>query len=198
MNLEKIAANKTAKLLGSLYFVLSAITSFAFFYVNLPAFLPLPSLGGWESVLEPVISGAIGVALFTFATVRWLQIYLHGCDNNEQRAISKTAFWVTFWADAAASFAYIFLSGNALLTLPQDVYWWISLVSIFMVASAVVFNFYSYVQFNASSNVSKQAIREANREGRIQEVQEEAEERHAKLAWGDCASWAQKLHELLN
>lgn len=174
MNLEKIAANKTAKRLGTLYFVLSAITSFAFFYVNLPAFLPLPPMGGWENVLEPVISGAIGVALFTYATVRWLQIYLHGCDNNEQRAISQTAFWVTFWADAAASFAYIFLSGNTLLTLPADLYWWISLVNIFMVAAAVVFNFYSYVQFNASSNISKQAIREAERVGKIQKVEDEA------------------------
>lgn len=174
MNLEKIAANKTAKRLGSLYFVLSAITSFAFFYVNLPAFLPLPPMGGWENVLEPVISGAIGVALFTYATVRWLQIYLHGCDNNEQRAISQTAFWVTFWADAAASFAYIFLSGNTLLALPPDLFWWISLVSIFMVAAAVVFNFFSYVQFNASSNISKQAIREAERAGKIQKVEDEA------------------------
>lgn len=174
MNLEKIAANKTAKRLGTLYFVLSAITSFAFFYVNLPGFLPLPPMGGWEDVLEPVLSGAIGVALFTYATVRWLQIYLHGCDNNEQRAISQTAFWATFWADAAASFAYIFLSGNTLLSLPQDLYWWISLVSIFMVAAAVVFNFFSYVQFNASSNISKEAIREAERLGKIQQVEEEA------------------------
>ena len=174
MNLEKIAANKTARQLGVLYFVLSAITSFAFFYVNLPSFLPLPPIGGWESFLEPVISGLIGVALFTYATVRWLKIYLHGCDNNEQRSIANTAFWATFWADAAASFAYIFLSGNALLTLPQDLYWWISLISIFMVASAVVFNFYSYVQFNASSNISKQAIREAERQGKIQQVEEEA------------------------
>lgn len=172
MDLEKISANKTARNLGWLYFVLSAITSFAFFYTHLPNFILLPVLGELEQIIGPILSGFIGVALFTFATIKWLQIYLHGCDNNEQRHIAKTAFQITFIADAGASFAYIFLSGNDLFTLNTDVQFWLGLISIFTVAVAVVFNFASYIWFTASSDASKAAIRDSNRRGEIQKAEE--------------------------
>jgi hypothetical protein len=172
MDLKKIAANKTMRLIGGIYFVLSAVTSFAFFFVHLPAFVPLPFLGAeMASVVEPVISGLIGVALFDLAAIKWLEIYLYGSGNNDQRDIAQRAFWVGFWGSAASSFAYIFLTGNNLVVLPTEAAWWMSITSIFIIAASVVFNFYSKIVFDSHSNQSKEAIREAERLGRIQEAE---------------------------
>ena len=173
MDLEQISANKTARNLGMIYFLLSAITSFAFFFTYFPQFLPLPYLGEWAEFIEPAVSGLIGVALFDYAAVKWLQIYLHGCDNNDQRSTARTAFWFGFVGSAASSFAYIFLTSNRLFAIPDNLRWWLSVGAVLIISVSVVFNFYSKISFDEQSNSSKLAIREAERRGRIQKAEEE-------------------------
>lgn len=179
MSIERISANKASKWIGSVFVVLSSVTTFMFFWSYMPGFIRLDWLGEWAAYVSPVLSGVVGVLLLDYAAVKWLQIYLYGCDegNNEQRSTAEWAFWFCLAGSTISSGAYLLLSADSLITLDVATREWVGIASIIMIAAAVVFNFYSKLDFDRNSNVAKQAIREAERMGRIAEAREE-EERH--------------------
>lgn len=170
--MERLTANKTGVVVGVIYFVISSITSFMFFHENLPSLVALPILESSAALVEPIVSGIIGLLLFDGAAVGWLVLYLRGCDNNEQRSIASTAFYVAIGGSAVASFAHVFLTGNSLLVLPADLRFGVSVFSVFIVATAVVFNFVAKLVFDRNSKESKEAIRLSVRLGRIQSAEE--------------------------
>lgn len=179
MSIERISANKASKWIGSVFVVLSSVTTFMFFWSYMPGFIRLDWLGDWAGYISPVLSGVVGVLLLDYAAVKWLQIYLYGCDegNNEQRSTAEWAFWFCLAGSTISSGAYLLLSADSLITLDTATREWVGIASIIMIAAAVVFNFYSKLDFDRNSNVAKQAIREAERMGRIAKAREE-EERH--------------------
>jgi len=179
--LERLAANKTSVGLGILYFIISGLTSFMFFHENLPTLVSLDMLGSSAAIVEPIISGLVGVALFDGAAVGWLTLYLRGCDNNEQRSIARLAFWAAIGGSSISSFAHLFLTGNSLLQLPADFEFGISVFSVFIIALAVVLNFVAKLQFDANSNDSKEATRESTRRGRIQAAEDRQADQLDKL-----------------
>lgn len=179
MSIEKISANKSAKWIGTIFVILSSITTFMFFWTYMPAFINLDWLGAWGAYISPVLSGIVGVLLLDYPTVKWLQIYLHGCDdgNNEQRSTAKSAFYFDFAGSAVSSGAYLILSADNLITLDASTREWIGIASIAMIALAVIFNFYSKLDFDFKSNTARDSIRQAERMGKIAEARRE-EEKH--------------------
>lgn len=179
MSIDKISANKSAQYIGTIFVVLSSITTFMFFWSYMPGFVNLDWLGAWGAYISPVLSGIVGVLLLDYATVKWLQIYLHGCDegNNEQRSTAQYAFYFDFAGSAVSSGAYLILSADNLITLDASTREWIGIASIAMIALAVIFNFYSKLDFDFKSNTAKESIREAERMGKIAQARQ-GEEKH--------------------
>lgn len=179
MSIDKISASKSAQWIGTIFVVLSSITTFMFFWTYMPEFINLDWLGTWGAYISPVLSGIVGVLLLDYATVKWLQIYLHGCDdgNNEQRATAQYAFYFDFAGSAVSSGAYLILSADNLITLDASTREWIGIASIVMIALAVIFNFYSKLDFDFKSNTARESIREAERMGKIAQARQQ-EEKH--------------------
>ena len=170
---EKLSANKVKTFMGALYFLISGLTSFMFFYENLPTLARIEILGTYAQQIGAIVSGLVGVAVFDGAAVGWLYLLLYGSDNNYQRSIAKVAFWAAIGGSTISSFAYLFLTGNSLFVLPDDFKFYMSVFSIFIIALAVVVNFVSKLSFDSNSDASRAAERLNVRRGRIQAAEEQ-------------------------
>lgn len=152
------------KIFAILILLISALTSFAFFYTFLPGLVPQGVLDG---NLGKMFSGFVGVLLLDIATVLWLNNFLHNSETSEQRSIALIMTTITFVGSAVASIAYIGLKGEGELTLTGETRGTIGIVSLFMVIGTIVLNF-AAVQFHTRySLASKNAVRESDRLDRL-------------------------------
>jgi heme/copper-type cytochrome/quinol oxidase subunit 3 len=165
---------KSVSVIFSLFVVaillISALTSFAFFYTFLPGLVPEGMIDG---TLGRIVSGIIGVLLLDVATVVWLSNFLHNSETSEQRGIALIMTIITFIGSATASIAYIGLSGQNELSLAGETRATIGIASLFMVIGAIILNF-AATQFHTRFSLeSKQAVLEADRRDRLQTAEAE-------------------------
>ena len=161
---------------GLVWLVISGTSSFGFFYTYLPSIVP----GGIAGSIAPVISGAMGVALFDVAGILWLAVYLHHTETAAQRAIAMIMAVVTFAGSVAATVAYFALeatSGGSQLILLEtntaNVIGWFALATVIL-GSAL--NFIGYNLYNSQSLENQRRIRDDNQRDVIQAAEDEAGE----------------------
>lgn len=155
---------------GLLVLVISATTSFSFFYEYFGDIIPSSLMG--ES-LRRIISGVIGTLLFDVATVVWLWVYLNEAETYEQRGISIAMAIVAFAGAAAATIAYLSLTAAGPLAFDATTNSAIGNIALAVVIIGVVFNFAAKQLFDRYSFDSKAAVREANRRDKIQKAENE-------------------------
>lgn len=168
---------KTLKILamafGGLVVIISATTSFGFFYSFFTALFP-PELLGVE--VAAFISGVVGVTLLDLACVVWLKLYLDHAETSEQRAIAMIMIGITFLGAAVASVAHLGLTATSELAFNPDMQNSVRIVSLVMVILAVILNFGAMTAYNANSLASKEAIRKADERDAIQKTIDEEKE----------------------
>jgi len=151
--------------------VISASTSFGFFYNYFGALIP-PELFGQTTAA--IISGVVGVTLFDVACAVWLYTFLHNAETPEQRAICLLMTTATFLGAAAASVAHLALSASGGQFLEglaaQDN---IGLIALVVVILGVVADFGATLAYQRFSYENKQAVRESDRMDRIMQAEDE-------------------------
>ncbi len=184
---KKTAAKFTAIAFGVIVLVISASTSFAFFYNYFSNLIP-PGLLGQN--VASLISGIVGTLLFDVASVVWLQTYLNDARTPEQRAISLIMLIVTFLGAAAASVAHLALSATGELALDAATLDSIATISLVAVIIGVIANFGSTIAYQRFSQDNKESVRESDRLDEIQKAEDEQASELDRLV-------AQKLREKL-
>ena len=169
MSHKKTAARFLAAAFAITLLVISASTSFGFFYNHF--YLIPPSLLG-ETVGQ-LISGIVGVLLFDAATSIWLIIYLNDAKTPEQRAISLLLAGATFLGAAAASVAHLALSATGSMALDVATLDTISMIALVCVILGVIANFGGSLMYSRFSYDNKIAVRESDRADSIQEAEDE-------------------------
>lgn len=166
---KKTAARFLAMAFAIVLLVISATTSFAFFFNHF--YIIPPSLLG-ETVGQ-LISGIVGVLLFDAATSIWLVIYLQDARTPEQRAISLVLAGFTFLGAAAASVAHLALSATGTMALDIETLDTISMIALVCVILGVIANFGGSLMYSRFSHDNKIAVRESDRSDAIQEAEDE-------------------------
>lgn len=169
MSHKKTAARFLAMAFALTLLVISASTSFGFFYNHF--YLIPPSLLG-ETVGQ-LISGVVGVLLFDAATSIWLIIYLQDARTPEQRAISLLLAGFTFLGAAAASVAHLALSATGAMALDVATLDTISMIALVCVILGVIANFGGSLMYSRFSYDNKIAVRESDRSDSIQAAEDE-------------------------
>lgn len=151
--------------------VISASTSFGFFYNFFDALVP-PALLGREA--GALISGAVGVLLFDVACAIWLYTFLHHAETAEQRAITLIMVTATFLGAAAASVAHLALSASGGYFIAEEAAKQnIGLMALVVVVIGVVADFGATLMYQRFSQENKEAVREADRRDRILQAEDE-------------------------
>lgn len=166
---KKTAARFLAMAFAIVLLVISATTSFAFFFNHF--YIIPPSLLG-ETVGQ-LISGIVGVLLFDAATSIWLVIYLQDAGTPEQRAISLILAGFTFLGAAAASVAHLALSATGTMALDIETLDTISMIALVCVILGVIANFGGSLMYSRFSQDNKIAVRESDRSDAIQKAEDE-------------------------
>jgi len=174
---ENQAAGFFAVAFGISIFVISATTTFAFFYNNFPSLIPNDITGGSIGAL---ISGGMGVVLLDLATIYWLNAFLKHAETSAQRAVALTMSIVAFVGAAGASVAHLVLSASEHLLPAGKGPETVGMFAIGIVVFAVVANFGSVQAYSRFSLASQERVREANRRDQLQK----AENEQAKLLDG--------------
>ena len=167
---KKTAAKFTSVAFGVVVLIISASTSFAFFYNYFSNLIPPGLLG---TSVASLISGFVGTLLFDVASVVWLQTYLNDARTPEQRAISLIMLIVTFLGAAAASVAHLALSATGELALDAATLDSIATISLVAVIIGVIANFGSTIAYQRFSQENKEAVRESDRLDEIQKAEDE-------------------------
>jgi hypothetical protein len=171
---KTIAAKFIFLLFSVLIVVISAITSFSFFYTYFGSLIPNTVL---DETTRRIISGLIGTLLFDFAAVIWLLTFLHHSETKPQRAVSIAMAVITFMGASAASVAYLSLSGQSeLVELDAVTQYSIGMISLVVVVFGIVANFASAQLHNGLSLESKRAMSHSDQ----RDMLIEHEEKHAK------------------
>lgn len=194
--MNKNTALDLFKIFGALIVAASAALTFAFFWTFLPSLIPTGVIDAWTASM---ISGVLGVLIFDAGALAWLKIYLDGSENNDQRAIAMQTSILDIAGSATASFAQILLTGTGLVDLDPATRITVGWASLFAVALTLCWNFVSVWRFHKNSDMSKLAIREADRLGRIREAEEsqadELDELIAQKVGEKLASLSNELAE---
>lgn len=169
MSHKKTAARFLAAAFALTLLVISASTSFGFFFNHF--YLIPPTLLG-ETVGQ-LISGIVGVLLFDAATSIWLVIYLQDARTPEQRAISLLLAGATFLGAAAASVAHLALSATGTMALDVATLDTISMIALVCVILGVIANFGGSLMYSRFSYDNKIAVRESDRSDSIQAAEDE-------------------------
>lgn len=155
---------------GLAVLMISASTSFGFFYRFFSALIPPTLLGATVGAL---ISGLIGVLLFDVACSIWLYTFLNHAVTTEQRAISLIMCGVTFVGAAAASIAHLALTATDDLALDPSATDTIAMTALVSVIIGVIANFGANLSYQRFSHENKEKVREADRNDEIQRAEDE-------------------------
>ena len=157
---KSLAARFIFLLFSAVIVVISAITSFSFFFTYFGSIIPNTVL---DSLSRSLISGLIGTLLFDVACVIWLLTFLHHSETKQQRAVSIVMTGITFIGAAAASVAYLSLSGQeGLVELDATTRNTIGMISLVVVVFGIVANFAAAQMHNGFSLESRQAMQAAD------------------------------------
>lgn len=155
------------KVFGAAIVIASSILTFGFFYTYLPAIVVFVDTG-----TAALISGILGVLIFDGGALVWLQVYLRGCENDDQRNIALHTSIIDITGSACASFVEIFLTGTGLVTLSDNMRFGIGLTALVITGGVLTWNFVAIWRFHKNSNRSKEEIREGKRQALIQAQEE--------------------------
>ena len=150
--------------------LISAITSFSFFYTYFPTLIPASVL---DASLRSIISGMVGMMLFDVAAVIWLFTYLNHSETSEQRAISLAMTLITFLGAAAASIAYLSLNAQGEMRLDDSTLATIGIIALITVIGGIIANFGSAQAHHRFSLENKRAVHESDRRDLILQAEEE-------------------------
>lgn len=145
--------------------IISAVTSFGFFYTYFGNLLPA---GLVDSNISQAVSGIIGTSLFSIATAIWLLAFLYHAQTPEQRAVSLAMTIVAFLGDSFSSVAYLVLNATGeMMVVSDQTREVVAMVSLVVVIFGIIANFGASQMYNRFSERSKQAVREADRRDRM-------------------------------
>lgn len=167
---QKKSASFLIAAFAMIVLIISASTSFGFFYNFFDALVP-PDLFGREA--GALISGAVGVLLFDVACAVWLYTFLHHAETAEQRAITLLMVTATFLGAAAASVAHLALSASGGYFIDVSAQQNIGLMALVVVVIGVVADFGATLMYQRYSQENKEAVREADRRDRILQAEDE-------------------------
>ena len=170
MSHKKTAAKFLLIGFGLAVLIISASTSFSFFYTFFGGLLP-PTLVGPE--IGGLISGTVGTLLFDLASSLWLLFYLNDAETAEQRAIALIMTVVTFVGAAAASVAHLGLTAGSELALQDATRDTVANVSLVAVIIGVVANFGAVLAYQRFSYDNQHLVRESDRRDKIQAAENE-------------------------
>lgn len=140
----------------------SSILTFGFFFTFLPALVVF-----LDANIAALISGTLGVLIFDGGALVWLRVYLHGCENDDQRNIALQTSVIDITGSAVASFVQIFLTGTGLIALSDNFKWGIGLAALIVTGAVLTWNFVAVWRFRKNSDASKESIREGKRQALI-------------------------------
>lgn len=144
--------------------VISASTTFGFFYRFFTAWLPA---GLVSSDVAAIVSGMVGVLLFDVASLIWLWAFLFNARTSEQRAISLVMAGLTFVGAAAASIAHLGLTASGDIAFDGTTANTIGMAALITVIGGVVVNFGSSLLYSRYSPDNKERVRLAERADKI-------------------------------
>lgn len=156
---KKKAAQYIFVFFGVIVLVISAITSFSFFYTFFGNLLPD---GFVENSISRMVSGVIGTVLFDLATAVWLFVFLQASNSPEQRAISGIMTLVVFVGAASSSVAYLILTATGQLALDAGTQDSVATFALVVVIIGVIANFGAAQAHRALSTENKEAITLSN------------------------------------
>jgi hypothetical protein len=167
--------------------LVSASTSFGFFYNFFDSLIPPELLGKQTAAL---ISGAVGIMLFDIACAVYLFAFISHADTPERRAITLIMTTVTFVGSASASVAHLGLTATGDLAIDPDARGTIAMVSLVIVILGVIVNFAAILAYQRFSYENKIAVRESDRLDMLQKAEAEQADELDQLV-------AQQVKELL-
>lgn len=151
--------------------VISASTSFGFFFEYFNSLIPPSLVGG---MIAAIIGGAYGTALFDVATAVWLNTFLNHAETAERRAICLIMSFVTFLGAAAASVAHLSLTATGgRIIIDPGASQTIGLVALVTVIAGTILNFGAILAYQRYSQEKKESVRESDRRDEIQKAEDE-------------------------
>lgn len=153
---DEVAEHNSAdisKVLLFVFFVVSGVTSFAFFFVYLGNLFPNVITG--DAWLAAIISGVIGFLCFEFAAFAWLRAYLRPNTTSQQRTIALQGSIAGLVGGTIASFVWVMLSGLQLIDLTPQARTSIGWLAVVSVSVAISFHLVSAWRYTKNSHQAR-------------------------------------------
>jgi len=164
---QKSMAHYLAIAFGIVVLIISATTSFGFFYRFFSGLIPADIVGAF---VARVVAGIVGVILYDLATVFWLTLFLSNADTPHQRAISGVMIAVSFIGAAVASVAHVILTATSFELTGS---WFVTLqwVSVGTVTVGIIAQFGAKTLYDSQSHENTVKMKEADRRDELLDAQ---------------------------